>query len=106
MFRDEAEFRAYLQRSEIVAIGTVTSWEKSTGKLHVDRILRGQPGEELSLRESGGFVPREPGKRVIALLSTDRGKKILHSHCAAGGVYPYSKPLASYVEAALQDRPL
>jgi len=106
MFKDEAAFREYLQRSEIVAIGTMTLGEKYAGKLHVERVLRGQAEPDLLLPNSRGFVPTEPEKRVIALISTYRGELTRNSLCPAGGIYPYSEPLADYIAAALQFRPL
>ena len=104
MFRDEASFRAYVKGAEVAAVGTLASWEGTSGKLRVERVIRGRAGDELSLSYSGGFIRPVPGQRVIALLSTRNGKLILHSHCAAGGLYAYTEQLASYVESAWQGR--
>lgn len=108
MFRDEVTFRAYVQRSEIVAIGILNSPDQGRWSLRVERVLRGQPAPELTLFPSGGGVRQKPGQRVIALLATDRGRLKLNSFCAAGGVYSYMEPLADSIRAALRelDRPL
>src|SRR5687767_14035666 len=76
MFRDEASFRAYVKASEVAAVGTLVSWEGTSGKLRVERVIHGQAGDELSLSYSGGFIRPVPGQRVIALLSTRNDKLI------------------------------
>ena len=106
MFRDEATFRDYLKGAEVVAIGTLSSWDGRDGMLRVERVLRGRAGEELALRASGGGVRPKPGRRVIALLSTRDGRMALHSFCAAGGLYTFTEGLAAYVEGTLPRRPL
>ena len=111
MFRDEDAFRDYLERSEVVVVGTLTSFgERAEGRaygtLHVERVLRGPAGADIDLHPTGGFLSGEPGQRVIALLSTQRGEMRLHSFCAASGLYGYSEPLEGYMKEALQLRPL
>jgi hypothetical protein len=104
IFRNEAAFRDYVGRAQVVAVGTLTSWDERRGRLRVERVLRGQVGAELPLLSSGGFVRPAPGTRVIALLSSRDGRLTLHSFCAAGGVYRYTDPLAAYVEVTLRGR--
>jgi hypothetical protein len=104
MFPDQADFRDYLESSEIVAIGTLTAWNGLDGTLRVDRVLRGRAGAELSLRAGGGAVRPAVGERVVALLSKRDGKMTLHSLCAAGGLYHLNKPLVAYLDSALHRR--
>jgi hypothetical protein len=111
MFQDEAAFRDYVRGSEIVAVGTWTSSGDGRngrvyGTLHVERALSGPADADIDLYPTGGFLPAEPGQRVIALLSTQRGKLKLNSFCAASGLYRYSRPLEAYIEETLQLRPL
>jgi hypothetical protein len=111
MFQDEAAFRDYVRRSEIVAVGTWTSSGdgrngRAYGTLHVERVLRGAADADIDLYPTGGFLSAEPGQRMIALLSTQRGKLRLHSFCAANGLYGYSEPLEAYIQETLQLRPL
>ena len=106
MFRDESAFRSYLEGSEVVVVGILTSWDGRDGRLRVERVLRGRADAELTFRGSGGFVRPGSGSRVIALLSMSDGGFALHSFCAAGGAYAYTDSLAGYLEETLRDRPL
>jgi hypothetical protein len=104
MFRDAAEFQAYVAEAETVAVGTLATWDGSRGTLKVQKLSRGKgPADSLSLVYTGGTVVAKVGERVLALLTASKDGK-LHSYCAASGLFRYSDSVASHVEKGLARR--
>lgn len=104
MFRDEAAFRDYLRRSEVVVTGNLTSWDGPRGTLRVEAVILGRAEAELTLVASGGSIRPRPGQKVIALLWRSEGKYLLNSFCAASGLYSHTEPLAAYIRQSLSGR--
>ncbi len=103
MFRDAAEFQAYVAGAGTIALGQLAEWDGSRGTLKVEKVHRGQERESLSLAYTGGTVAAKAGDKVFVLLAGEADGK-LHSYCAASGLFRDSDALTSHVEKALQRR--
>lgn len=102
MFRDLDAFRGYLLEAESVAVGRLSAWDGKEGKVRVEKVYRGAPGKEPSFTYSGGMVSKpSKGDKVLILLGKRKGQVVLHSFCAASGLFPLSSELGKLVEKLL-----
>ncbi len=101
MFKDMDAFRQYLLEADSVAIGRLTNWDGSKGQVRVEQIYRGTPGDNPSFAFTGGLVKPTQGDKVLVVLSKRDGEVVLHSFCAASGLFAVKDGLEALVEKQL-----
>jgi RNA polymerase sigma factor (sigma-70 family) len=107
MFKNAAAFRSYVNKADIITIGTLTRRGDKDGTVKVERLYRGQiKGNTLRYVYNGGLIAAKEGEKVVVLLETGKGPARLHAFCGAPGLFRYSAELASQIRmAAALSRP-
>jgi RNA polymerase sigma factor (sigma-70 family) len=101
MFKDAAAFRSYMNKADIIAVGTLTRRGDKDGAVKVEKLPRGQvKGDTLHFVFNGGLIAAKEGDRVVVLLETGNGPARLHAYCGAPGLFRYSAWLAARVRSA------
>jgi RNA polymerase sigma factor (sigma-70 family) len=101
-FKDAAEFRAYVQGADIVALGTLHDWDGTKGGLKVEKLYRGVGKPTYLSFSAGGKAAAKSGDKVLVLLKADRDGPKLHSVHASPGLFRNSNEVLSRVEEALK----
>jgi hypothetical protein len=104
MFKDAAAFREYLLSADSVAVGRLTAWDGQQGQVRVEKVHRGAPGREPAFAASGGLVRAARGDKVLVVLAADKGRTVLHSYCAASGLFPVTGDLDKLVAELLSPK--
>jgi RNA polymerase sigma factor (sigma-70 family) len=107
MFKNAAAFWSYLNKADIIAVGTLTRRDDKDGTVKVEKTYRGRvKGDTLRYIYTGGLIAAKERERVIVLLETGEGPPQLHSTCAAPGLFRYSAWLETQIWIAqLRSRP-
>jgi hypothetical protein len=101
MFKDAEAFRQYLLKADSVVVGHLTAWDGEKGKVRLRKVYRGTPGKEPSFAYSGGLVRSAEGDKVLVVLGSKEDRVVLHSFCAASGLFPLKGDLERIVEKLL-----
>ena len=103
MFEDAQQFGAYVRRAEIIAMGVLTEWDGSKGRVRLESVLRGKLSDAtVPVIATGGVVRPKPGERVLFLIAPRDGEFKLHSFCGASGMYDYTADLELVVIRSLR----
>ncbi len=102
-FPDPASFREHVRQADFIGRGTLTSWDQGGGSVAIEEVYLGRADrKEVPLIYDGGFIRTTPGDKVVVLLRTRDGKRVLHSFCPRSGLYACSDYLAAQIRAAVK----